>query len=196
MTSPVRARTVGSWPAAFRRSHRPAVTRLCQTIALATGLPGGLVPQHRRLALVGHADGGDVRRRWRRPAPWPRARSASWVRQMSSGSCSTWPGCGKIWRILLLRRRRRRGRRDRRRWRGWTSCPGRAPARSGSSDGPRAVEARDAEVVDCAPPTTAPIVGPASGTHHQPLPAAKTPLPQPATAVKRRGPRSRAGLIA
>ena len=33
-------------------------------------------------------------------------------------------------------------------------------------------------------------------THHQPPPAAKTPLPQPATAVKSRGPKSRAGLMA
>ena len=38
--------------------------------------------------------------------------------------------------------------------------------------------------------------GPTIGTHHQPLPAVKTSPPHPATAVNRRGPKSRAGLMA
>src|SRR5262245_10718314 len=46
------------------------------------------------------------------------------------------------------------------------------------------------------PPATAPIDGPTTGTHHHPLPALNTSLPHPATAVKSRGAKSRAGLIA
>ena len=38
------------------------------------------------------------------------------------------------------------------------------------------------------------IAGPAIGTHHHPLPARKASMPHPATAVNRRGPKSRAGL--
>src|SRR5580704_3596483 len=45
-----------------------------------------------------------------------------------------------------------------------------------------------------------PASGPTIGTHHQPhhlgSPARNTALPQPATAVNSRGPKSRAGLIA
>jgi hypothetical protein len=42
----------------------------------------------------------------------------------------------------------------------------------------------------------APTIGAMIGTHHHPPPAVKTPEPQPATNVKSRGPKSRAGLIA
>src|SRR5205807_2225358 len=46
------------------------------------------------------------------------------------------------------------------------------------------------------PPRTPPIGGATIGIHHQPLPARNTSLPHPAIAVNRRGPKSRAGLIA
>jgi hypothetical protein len=38
-TRPVFRRKVSSWPSAFNRSQMGAVTRLCQTMALAIGLP-------------------------------------------------------------------------------------------------------------------------------------------------------------
>ena len=81
-----------------------AVRRSCQTMALWIGLPGRAVPDHRRLALVGDADA----RRCRRPAARPsRARRVHGRddarRQISSGSCSTQPGCGKCCGELLLR---------------------------------------------------------------------------------------------
>ena len=41
-----------------------------------------------------------------------------------------------------------------------------------------------------------PMQGATIGTHHHPFPARKTSLPHPATDVKSRGPKSRAGLIA
>ncbi len=43
---------------------------------------------------------------------------------------------------------------------------------------------------------TPPMHGATIGTHHQAFPARNTSAPQPATAVKSRGPKSRAGLIA
>ena len=63
MTSPVFSRTSGSRPSAFMRSQIGALTRLCHTIALRDRLAGRLLPEDRRLALVGDADRGDVGRR-------------------------------------------------------------------------------------------------------------------------------------
>ena len=61
-------------------------------------LAGRAIPDDGGLALVGDADRGDVAR-----ARCPARASASpataiCVAQISSGSCSTQPGCGKIWR--------------------------------------------------------------------------------------------------
>ncbi len=53
---------------------------------------GGALPQHRRLALVGDADRGD--RLALRGDRSPPGRSPATARQISSGSCSTQPGCG------------------------------------------------------------------------------------------------------
>ena len=50
-------------PRRAARRRCAAVRRSCQTIALAIGLAGRAVPQHRRLALVGDADRRDVARR-------------------------------------------------------------------------------------------------------------------------------------
>src|SRR5437867_5596262 len=46
------------------------------------------------------------------------------------------------------------------------------------------------------PPMRPPASGPTIGTHHHECPALNTPDPHPAIAVNRRGPKSRAGLIA
>ena len=62
-----------SWPAARSASQARAVMRLCQTMAGATGSAGRAIPDDRRLALVGDADGGDAARR-RRASPRPPAR--------------------------------------------------------------------------------------------------------------------------
>ena len=61
----------GSRPRARSASQAAAVRRSCQTIALAIGSPGRAIPHHGGLALVGDADGGDVRRPGCRRAPWP-----------------------------------------------------------------------------------------------------------------------------
>ena len=79
-------------PSAFRRAHRSAVRRSCQTMARCTGRPVRAVPEHRRLALVGDAD----RRQVARGLSFA-ARSAALITfrltvQISSGSCSTQPG--------------------------------------------------------------------------------------------------------
>ena len=83
-------------PAAFSASQRSAVRRSCQTMALQTGCAGRAVPDDGRFALVGDADGGDVARRSCRPAAMASAATAICDAQISSGSCSTQPGCGKI----------------------------------------------------------------------------------------------------
>ena len=92
----------GSGPGRRRRPSsrtRRSVRVSCQTIALCDRLAGAPVPEHRGLALVGDADA-----RPGRPAPRPAcaqragdARSAT-LRQISSASCSTQPGRGKICR--------------------------------------------------------------------------------------------------
>ena len=96
IAAPVFSRIMGSWPAAFSRSQMGAVTRLCQTIALATGCPVAL---SQRMVVS----------RWlvtpiaaRSPAVPPDLAIASRAvcnceDQIASGSCSTWPGPGKIW---------------------------------------------------------------------------------------------------
>src|SRR5213592_1840077 len=88
-------RKVASWPAAFNRSQIGAVTRLCHTIALATGFP----------VAFSHST---VVSRWLvtpiaaiSSALMPARAIASFavancVDQIASGSCSTWPGPGKI----------------------------------------------------------------------------------------------------
>ena len=58
-TSPVRARIIGSWPAARSASHRSAVRRSCHTIARCRGRPVRAVPHDDGLALVRDADRGD-----------------------------------------------------------------------------------------------------------------------------------------
>ncbi len=94
--SPVRRRMARSAPALLILSIRGAVRRSCQTIALCTAWP---VARSQRTTVS----------RWfvmpiaaRPPALTPAAFNASRAvscvdSQISSGSCSTQPGCGKCW---------------------------------------------------------------------------------------------------
>ena len=83
------------------RARRPsarrtaaAVRRHCQTIARWIGRAGRALPDDRRLALVGDADRGDLGAGHAAPRPAPRRAASPIVVQISSGSCSTQPGCG------------------------------------------------------------------------------------------------------
>ena len=77
-------------------------------------LAGRAVPDDDRLALVGDADGGDVGRLQAWPSCSASTATASCVDQISSGSCSTQPGCGKAAGTRAGRGRRfRRARRRR-----------------------------------------------------------------------------------
>ena len=94
-TRPVFLRNVGSWPSALSRSQIGAVTRLCQTMALATGLPVAFsqrIVVSRWLVMPMAAMSAAVM-----PALASTSRAVcSCVDQIASGSCSTWPGPGKI----------------------------------------------------------------------------------------------------
>ena len=89
-TSPVRRRMSASSPRALSRAHTGADTRLCQTMAGATGRPVArsqrivvsrwLVIPIAATAVAGVPDSESTRRA-----------QSSCVRQMSSGSCSTMP---------------------------------------------------------------------------------------------------------
>ena len=91
---------------------------------VADRLAGRAVPDDRRLALVGDAERGDVGGAETGLRPAPRVRSPAASCQISRGSCSTQPGCGKIWRNSCCARRRR-CRARRRRSRASSTCPGR-----------------------------------------------------------------------
>ena len=56
------------------------------------------IPEHRRLALVGDADGREIARRRCRAFASASCMTPDCVAQISIGSCSTHPGCGKICR--------------------------------------------------------------------------------------------------
>ncbi len=84
---------MGSTPSAFRWAHRSAVRRSCQTMALWIALP------------VERSQTTTVSRWLVMPIPamsatsmaaWATASRITWTvsRQISSGSCSTQPGCG------------------------------------------------------------------------------------------------------
>ena len=97
-SSPVLAAIVGSWPARRKRIAEIRGAAVLPDDGVVDRLAGGAVPEHRGLALIGDADAGDVsggkpRLRHRR-----RARSRPTACQISSGSCSTRPGAGKICR--------------------------------------------------------------------------------------------------
>ena len=81
-----------------------ALARLCQTTAGWIGSTGRAVPDDGRLALIGDADGGDVARCSVRPRGAASRPTATVVAKISSGSCSTQPGCG----IAAARSRGRR----------------------------------------------------------------------------------------
>ena len=94
-TRPVLRRNSGSWPSALRRSQIGALTRLCQTMAFATGVPVCrshstvvsrwlVTPMAAMSAAVAFA------------AAIASRAVASWDAQIASGSCSTSPGAGKI----------------------------------------------------------------------------------------------------
>ena len=123
---PVRcARKAASWPACRSASHRDAVRRSCQTMALATGRPVARSQSTRRLALVGDADGRRRRRAARpalRRAPG-RPRRAGCARS-PAGRARPSPAAGRSGGILAGQRRAA-GRRGRRRWRASWWCPGR-----------------------------------------------------------------------
>ena len=84
----------GRSSAAAARAQRSAVRRSCQTIAGCDRPAGLALPQHRRLALVRDADRRDVARLDAGVAH-RRLRGRDDASQISSGSCSTQPGCGK-----------------------------------------------------------------------------------------------------
>ena len=95
-TRPVLRRIVASCPSAFRRSQIGALTRLCQTMALATGLP--VWRSHRMVVsrwfvmpIAAMSAGPRAR-----PAAAPPRATSSCDDQIASGSCSTSPGRGKI----------------------------------------------------------------------------------------------------
>jgi hypothetical protein len=95
-TRPVFAVMPGSRPRALSASQAPAVRRSCHTIALHTGRPverSHTTVVSRWLVMPIAATSAACR-----PA---RARAsfatATCVAQISSASCSTHPGCGKIW---------------------------------------------------------------------------------------------------
>ena len=105
MTSPVFSRTRGSCPSALRSAQRSVVRRSCQTIAWWSARP----EIRSQTAVVS---------RWfvipiaamSRPRS-PASRSARWTvatvePQMSSRSCSTQPGFGKICRNSWFTRAR------------------------------------------------------------------------------------------
>ena len=60
MTRPVLRVIRSPWPARLRSSQKLAVRRSCQTMALWMGSPAPAIPDDRRFALVGDADGRDV----------------------------------------------------------------------------------------------------------------------------------------
>ncbi|EWS52564.1 hypothetical protein X551_04650 [Methylibium sp. T29] len=93
MTRPVTSRTASARPCSRQRAHRGSVRRSCQTMALAIGRP--LARSHssvvsRWLVIPMAAMSDAVNPAW---ASASRA-VASWVSQISIGSCSTQPGCG------------------------------------------------------------------------------------------------------
>jgi hypothetical protein len=139
---PVFAVTIGSCPSSRRRRRWSAVRRSCQTMARWIGCRCRAVPDQRRLALVGDADGGDPSGGDAPPSRSPCGRSPATVDQRSSGSCSTQPESGKCWgnsscAVADHAQRRRTGSP------GSTSCPGRWPGCGSSSASPlrRAVQA-------------------------------------------------------
>ena len=95
MIRPVLAEIAGSWPSALQLGADVGGAAVLPDDGAVHGLPGGAVPHHGGLALVGDADRGDVLCRRGRPSPAPRGRSAMVEVQMSSGSCSTQPEAGK-----------------------------------------------------------------------------------------------------
>ena len=92
-TRPVRCRTTASRPAAFSASHSGAVRRHCQTIARWTGRPvarSQTIVVSRWLVMPIAATSAPLA-----PAVASASRAAvTVVVQISSGSCSTQPGCG------------------------------------------------------------------------------------------------------
>src|SRR5689334_15068421 len=97
MTRPVRSRTSVSRPRCFSASHAAAVRRSCQTIALAIGSPVArfqITVVSRWLVMPIAAMSAAAS-----PALAIASRAvASCELQISFGSCSTQPGCGKICR--------------------------------------------------------------------------------------------------
>ncbi len=92
-TSPVRSRTSASAPEAFSASQIAAVRRPCQTMARWIGLPvarSQTIVVSRWLVIPIAAISLPVTRA---SASARRAASPT-VAQISSGSCSTQPGCG------------------------------------------------------------------------------------------------------
>ncbi len=94
MIRPVRLRTSSSRPSARRLSQMASVRRSCQTMALKIGLPVArshtmvvsrwlVMPSAAMSAAESLACSSAARQ------------VASWLFQMSNGSCSTQPGCGK-----------------------------------------------------------------------------------------------------
>ena len=97
ITRPVFSRTSCSAPSAFNRSHSGALLRSCQTMALWIGSPvwrsQTIVVSRWLLMPIASTSLGAT------SLILSASRAvARWVCRISFGSCSTQPGCGKIWR--------------------------------------------------------------------------------------------------
>ena len=95
MTRPVLRRISASWPSAFSRSQIGALTRLCQTMAGATGWPvwrsHSTVVSRWLVTPIAATSAAAM------PAVRITSRAVSSCDvQIASGSCSTSPGLGKI----------------------------------------------------------------------------------------------------
>ena len=91
------SRIHGSFPWAFSSLHRSAVRRSCQTIALWIGRPEWRSQSSvvsRWLVMPMACSSAGLIDAWRMAVPT----ALSVAVQMSSRSCSTHPGFGKIWR--------------------------------------------------------------------------------------------------
>ena len=84
-----------SWPCCFELLAESGGAAILPDDGVVDGLAGGAVPDDGGFALVGDADGGDVAGLHSALAKASRA-TAICDAAISSGSCSTHPGWGKI----------------------------------------------------------------------------------------------------
>ena len=87
-------------PARFSSSQKLGRAAVLPDDGVVDGCAGLAVPDHRGFALVGDADGGDVAG-LQAGLGQCLAGDANWLDQISRGSCSTQPACGKLPELLL-----------------------------------------------------------------------------------------------